>query len=221
MELASTLLALNDAIFACMTDRSWPSSSSLPGPYQPLHLVADDFTPISQSQLVMQAVTILQSVTTTLVSIQQRRDIDDRHVHLQQLNAQLSAYNRRPRQTHPLIALGNDDDLRHGPDLVSGQFQTTVRILILLSSPSPPPQSPPPPPLCPPPSPPPPHHHHHPPPPPSPPPPYPPPSPPSHPPPPPPPPSPPLLLLLLLLLFLVLPPPSPPITAILTYARTS
>jgi hypothetical protein len=127
MELASTLLALNDAIFACMTDRSWPSSSSLPGPYQPLHLVADDFTPISQSQLVMQAVTILQSVTTTLVSIQQRRDIDDRHVHLQQLNAQLSAYNRRPRHAQ-LIALGNDDALRHDPDLVSGQFQTTARI---------------------------------------------------------------------------------------------
>jgi hypothetical protein len=124
MELASTLLALNDAIFACMTDRSWPSSSSLPGPYQPLHLIADDFTPISHSQLV----TILQSVTTTLVSIQQRRDIDDIHVHVQQLNAQLSAYNRRPRQTHPLTALGNDDDLHHGSDLVSGQFQTTARI---------------------------------------------------------------------------------------------
>jgi hypothetical protein len=127
-QMPSTLLALNDAIVACVTDRSRPSSSAPPGPYQPLHLVADDFTPISHSQLV----TLLQSVTTTLVSLQQRRDIDDRHVHLQQLNAQLSAYtlNRRPRQTRPLTARGNDDDLHHGPDLVSGQIQTALCCLM-------------------------------------------------------------------------------------------
>jgi hypothetical protein len=130
-QMSYTLLALNDAIAACTTDRSRPSSSDPPVPYQPLQLFTDEPAAITHSQLV----TVLQAVTTSLVSCQQRRDTDDNTIdRLQQLNAQLIVHSHalRPRRARPLAAPGNDE-FHQGPDIVSGQLRTTLRCCSIMN----------------------------------------------------------------------------------------
>jgi hypothetical protein len=51
-QMSYTLLALNDEIAACATERSRPSSSDPPVPYQPLQLFTDEPAAITHSQLV-------------------------------------------------------------------------------------------------------------------------------------------------------------------------